>query len=128
MGLTSTKVYDAPAAFQGRRRRLCGAAAAHPGSLWTTFTLAENLRPILPVVKAASAIGLASVRFPRAGAAHHLHAHRVLHPGGGVHVRARDWSPGLAASSFLGLFGAMTVGSGRLTLRVAGHKSRAFGP
>lgn len=28
----------------------------------------------------------------------------------GFHVKARDWSPGLiAASTFLGLFGAMTV-------------------
>ncbi|PRC45786.1 hypothetical protein C6A85_93395, partial [Mycobacterium sp. ITM-2017-0098] len=73
--------------------------------------LAPELRPLIPFVKAASAIGLLSVfRFPALArlTTFMLTVYFVLAVG--FHIRAKDWSPGLvAASSLLGLFGAMTV-------------------
>lgn len=70
-----------------------------------------RLRPVLPVVKAASAVGLASVRRCPVLArvtTFMLTVYFVLAVG--FHIRARDWSPGLvAASSLLALFGSMTL-------------------
>ncbi len=111
MGLTSTKVYDALAAFQAVDAAACAAQLPPIRKSLDDVHLAENLRPILPVVKAASAIGLASVRwFPALArlTTFMLTVYFILAVA--FHVRARDWSPGLvAASLFLGLFGAMTV-------------------
>lgn len=73
--------------------------------------LDERLRPLLPVVKGAAAIGLVSVyRFPRLArlTTFMLVVYFVL--AAGSHVRAKDWSPGLvAASSFLALYATLTV-------------------
>ena len=73
--------------------------------------LPEQVRPVLPVVKAASALGLLSVyRFPALArlTTFMLTVYFVLAVS--AHVRAKDWSPGLAAStSLLALFGAMTA-------------------
>ncbi|MET0455198.1 MAG: DoxX family protein [Mycobacterium sp.] len=73
--------------------------------------LDERLRPLLPVVKGAAAIGLVSVyRFPRLArlTTFMLVVYFVL--AAGSHVRAKDWSPGLvAASSFLALYAVLTV-------------------
>jgi len=73
--------------------------------------LPEQVRPVLPVVKAASALGLLSVyRFPALArlTTFMLTVYFVLAVS--AHVRAKDWSPGLAAStSLLALFAAMTA-------------------
>ncbi|MBX7454464.1 DoxX family protein [Mycolicibacterium sp. 3033] len=73
--------------------------------------LPENVRPVLPVVKAASAVGLLSVyRFPALARLTTFMLTVYFTLAVGAHVRAKDWSPGLvAASSFLALFGVMTV-------------------
>ncbi|MCV7070317.1 DoxX family protein [Mycolicibacterium rufum] len=73
--------------------------------------LAEELRPVLPVVKAASAVGLLSVyRFPALARLTTFMLTVYFTLAVSAHVRAKDWSPGLvAASSLLALFGAMTV-------------------
>ncbi|MFS0898187.1 DoxX family protein [Mycolicibacterium litorale] len=93
-------------------------SSAHRAKGTPTSELAEELRPLIPVVKAASAVGLLSVfhwpvlaRFTT----FMLTVYFVL--AAGSHIRARDWSPGLvASSSLLALFGAMTVkGPARVT-------------
>ena len=66
----------------------------------------------MPVVKAASAPGLLSVsRFPGLARLDHVHADRLLRAGGGLPRQGEGHGvpASLAASSFLALFGAMTV-------------------
>ncbi|MEW5811733.1 MAG: DoxX family protein [Actinomycetota bacterium] len=73
--------------------------------------LPENLRPVLPVVKAASAVGLLSVyRFPRLARLTTFMLTVYFTLAVSAHIRARDWSPGLlSAASLLVVFGAMTA-------------------
>ena len=76
-----------------------------------TLGVPPRLRWLVPVAKGATALGLLSVfRFPALArlTTFMLTIYFVLAVGS--HIRAKDWSPGLvAASSFLALFGAMTV-------------------
>ncbi len=73
--------------------------------------LAEELRPILPVVKAASVVGLLAVRrFPGLTRLTTLLLTVYFVLAVGFHVKAKDWSPGLlAASSFLALYATLTA-------------------
>ena len=109
--LTSTRTYAALAAMQAGDAVACALMVSPIKKAFDDVGLAEELRPVIPVVKAASAVGLLSVyRFPRLArlTTFMLTVYFVLAVA--FHVRARDWSPGLvAATSFLGLFGAMTV-------------------
>jgi len=109
--LTSTKTYTALAAMQAGDAVACALMVPPIKKAFDDVGLAEELRPVIPVVKAASAVGLLSVyRFPRLArlTTFMLTVYFVLAVA--FHVKAKDWSPGLvAASSFLGLFGAMTV-------------------
>lgn len=117
--LTSPKTYVALAAIQAADAVACAVPIAPIEKAFDDVGLAPELRPIIPVVKAASAIGLLSVvRFPALArlTTFMLTVYFVLAVGS--HIRAKDWSPGLvAASSFLGLFGAMTVKGPELTKR-----------
>jgi len=119
MSLTSPKTYAVLAAIQAGDAVACAIPIAPIEKAFDDVGLAPELRPIIPVVKAASAIGLLSVvRFPALArlTTFMLTVYFVLAVGS--HIRAKDWSPGLvAASSFLGLFGAMTVKGPELTKR-----------
>lgn len=109
--LTSKRTYAVLAAVQAADAAACLGPIPPIKKALDDVGLAEELRPLIPVVKAASAIGLLSVfRWPWLArlTTFMLTVYFVLAVGS--HVRARDWSPGLvAASSFLALFGAMTV-------------------
>ena len=111
MELTSPVVYRALAAFQVADAAACAAQIPPIRQALDAVNCPPEVRPILPVVKTASAIGLASVgRFPALARLTTLMLTVYFILAVAFHVRARDWSPGLAAaSSFLGLFGAMTV-------------------
>lgn len=73
--------------------------------------LPREIRPVIPAVKAAAAVGLLSVhRSPRLARLTTLMLTVYFVLAVGAHLRVRDWSVGLAAaSSFLALYGAMTV-------------------
>jgi len=109
--LTARRTYAGLAVLQAGDAVACALMVPPIKKALDDVGLAEELRPVIPVVKAASAVGLLSVyRCPRLArlTTFMLTVYFVLAVGS--HVRARDWSPGLvAASSFLGLFGAMTV-------------------
>jgi hypothetical protein len=109
--LHSRKAYAALAAMQAGDAVACIGPIAPVRAALDAVGLPENVRPVLPVVKAASALGLLSVyRFPALArlTTFMLTVYFVLAVS--AHVRAKDWSPGLAAAtSMLVLFGAMTA-------------------
>ncbi|BBY15547.1 DoxX family protein [Mycolicibacterium litorale] len=109
--LTSPRTYAVLAAMQAADAVACVKPIAPIKKAFDDVGLAEELRPLIPVVKAASAVGLLGVfRWPALArlTTFMLTVYFVL--AAGSHVRARDWSPGLvASSSLLALFGAMTV-------------------
>lgn len=110
-GLTSPRAYTLLAALQAGDAVACAVPIAPIEKAFDDVGLAPELRPLIPWVKAASAVGLLSVfRFPWLArlTTFMLTVYFVLAVGS--HIRVKDWSPGLvAASSFLALFGAMTV-------------------
>ncbi|MCB0947980.1 MAG: DoxX family protein [Mycobacterium sp.] len=109
--LTSRRTYALLAALQAGDAVACAIPLAPITKALDDVGLDPRLRPVLPVVKAASAVGLAAVsRFPALArvTTFMLTVYFVLAVA--FHIRARDWSPGLvAASSLLALFGAMTA-------------------
>lgn len=117
--LTSPRTYAALAAMQLGDAVACAVPIAPIEKALDDVGLSPELRPIIPFVKVASAVGLLSVfRFPALArlTTFMLTVYFVLAVG--FHIRAKDWSPGLvAAASFLGLYGAMTVKGPELTKR-----------
>lgn len=109
--LTAKKTYALLAVMQVGDAVACAIPVAPIKKAFDDVALSEELRPIIPAVKAASAVGLLSVyRFPGLArvTTFMLTVYFVLAVA--FHVKARDWSPGMAAAAtFLGLFGAMTV-------------------
>ena len=109
--LTARRTYAVLAAFQAADGVACALQVAPIKKALDDVGLAEELRPAIPVVKFASALGLLSVfRYPALArlTTFMLTVYFVLAIG--FHLKARDTSPGLvAATTFLGLFGAMTV-------------------
>lgn len=109
--LTSRRTYAALAVMQAGDAVACAKQIPPIKKAFDDVGLAPELRPLIPWVKGASALGLLSVfRFPALArlTTFMLTIYFVLAVG--AHIRAKDYSPGLvAASSFLGLFGAMTV-------------------
>jgi hypothetical protein len=109
--LASPKLYAGLAAIQAADAAACGLQIPPIKKVLDDVHLAAELRPLLPVVNAASAIGLLSVRrFPALArlTTFMLTVYFVLVVA--FHVRARDWSPPLlGALSFLGLFATLTV-------------------
>ena len=109
--LTSPKTYVALAAFQAGDAVACAIPVAPIAKTLDNLGVPQNVRPVMPVVKAAAAIGLLSVRwFP--GLARLTTAMLTLYfvLAVGAHIRARDKVVNaLPAASFLATFAAMTA-------------------
>lgn len=109
--LTSPKTYAALGVFHAVDAVACGVQVAPIRKTLDNLGVPDNIRPVLPVVKAAAAVGLLSVtRFP--GLARLTTAMLTLYfvLAVGVHVRVRDKVVnGLPAALFVALFAAMTV-------------------
>ncbi|MEB3020455.1 DoxX family protein [[Mycobacterium] crassicus] len=109
--LTSPKTYTGLAALQAADAVLCAIPAPFITTALDTVECPQQVRPILPIVKAASAIGLLSVhRFPALArlTTAALTLYFVLAVG--AHIRVRDSIANTApAASLLALFAAMTI-------------------
>ena len=109
--LTANRTYALLAALQAGDAVASAGPIAPIAKAFDDVGLAPELRPLIPVVKVAAAIGLLSVyRYPALArlTTFMLTIYFVLAVA--FHVKAKDWSPALvAASSFLVLYGAMTV-------------------
>lgn len=109
--LTSPKTYTGLAALQAADAALCAIPAPFITTALDTVGCPQGIRPILPVVKAAAAVGLLSVhRFPRLArlTTAALTLYFVLAVG--AHIRVRDSIANtVPAASLLTLFAAMTL-------------------
>ncbi len=109
--LTSPKTYGALAAFHAVDAVACAVQVAPIKKVLDDLGVPDNVRPVLPVVKAAAAVGLASVsRFPALArlTTAMLTVYFVLAVG--AHVRARDKIVNIVpAAAFLATFAVMTV-------------------
>ena len=109
--LTSPKTYTGLAAFQAADAVLCAIPVPYIAKALDTVQVPQEIRPVLPIVKVASAIGLLSAqRFP--GLARLTTAALTLYfvPAVGAHVRVRDSIANtVPAASFLALFASMTI-------------------
>jgi DoxX-like protein len=109
--LTSPKTYAGLAAFHAVDAVGCAVQVAPIKKILDDLGVPAEVRPVLPVVKAAAAVGLLSVTwFPALArlTTAMLTLYFVLAVG--AHVRARDKVVNaLPAVSFLALFAAMTV-------------------
>ena len=109
--LTSPKTYLALAAFQAGDAVACAIPLPPIAKTLDDLGVPASVRPVLPVVKAAAAIGLLSVTwFPALArlTTAMLTLYFVLAVG--AHVRARDKVVNaLPAASFLATFAVMTV-------------------
>ncbi|OBG55036.1 MULTISPECIES: DoxX family protein [unclassified Mycobacterium] len=108
---TSPKTYVALGAFHAVDAVLCGVQVAPIKKVLDDVGLPENVRPVLPVVKAAAAVGLLSVtRFPALArlTTAMLTLYFVLALG--AHIRVRDKvANALPAAAFLVTFAVMTA-------------------
>ncbi|MCV7193699.1 DoxX family protein [Mycolicibacterium brumae] len=109
--LTSNKTYAALAGFQAFDAVICAIPAPQITKALDAVNCPQEVRPVLPVVKGLSVIGLLAVyRFPALArlTTFMLTIYFVLAVGS--HIKAKDYSPGLgASSSLLALFAAMTA-------------------
>lgn len=109
--LTSPKTYAALAAFQAGDAVACAIPVPYITKALDNLGVPPDIRWILPVVKAAAAIGLLSVfRFPALArlTTAVLTLYFVLAVG--AHIRARDrLVNAIPAASFLATFAAMTL-------------------
>ena len=110
-GLTSPKTYAALAAFQAVDAVACGVQVAPIKKVLDDLGVPEEIRPVLPVVKAAAAVGLLSVtRFPALArlTTAMLTLYFVLAVG--AHIRVRDRIVNtLPAATFLATYTVLTV-------------------
>ncbi|BBZ67038.1 hypothetical protein MINS_24670 [Mycolicibacterium insubricum] len=109
--LNSNRTYAALAAFQAADAVACAIPAPQITAALDAVNCPPEIRPVLPVVKAASAIGLLSVyRFPGLARLTTVMLTIYFTLAVGAHVKAKDFSPGLgAASSFLALFATLAA-------------------
>jgi hypothetical protein len=109
--LSSPKTYAALAAFQAGDAVACAIPVAPIKRSLDTVGLPDSVRPVLPVVKTAAAVGLLSVtRFPAVArlTTAMLTLYFVLAVG--AHIRARDKVVNaIPAASLLATFAMMTV-------------------
>ncbi|MEO8814792.1 MAG: DoxX family protein [Mycobacterium sp.] len=109
--LTSPKTYAGLAAFQGADAVACAIPVPYITTALDTVGCPPRVRTVLPIVKVAAAVGLASAnRFPVLArlttAALTLYFTLAV----GAHVRVRDTVANtVPAAVFLALFAAMTV-------------------
>jgi hypothetical protein len=109
--LTSPKAYAALAAFNAVDAVACGVQVAPIKKTLDNLGVPDSVRPVLPVVKAAAAIGLLSVSwFPALARLTTAMLTLYFVFAVGAHVRARDKVVNaLPAASFLATFAVMTV-------------------
>ncbi|MGO9283555.1 MAG: DoxX family protein [Mycobacterium sp.] len=109
--LTSPKTYAGLAAFHAVDAVACAVQVAPIKKVLDDLGVPEEVRPVLPVVKAAAAVGLLSVTWSPALArltTAMLTLYFVLAVG--AHVRARDKVLNtIPAASFLAVFALMTA-------------------
>lgn len=109
--LTSPKTYAALAAFHAVDAVACGVQVAPIKKVLDELGVPDEVRRVLPVVKAAAAVGLLSVtRFPALARLTTAMLTLYFVVALGAHIRARDKVVNtLPAASFLATFAAMTV-------------------
>jgi hypothetical protein len=109
--LAAPRTYTVLAALQAGDAVACALQLPPIKKALDDVHLAEELRPVLPIAKGASAIGLLAVhRFPALARLTTFMCTVYFGLAVAFHVKARDWSPGLvAATGFLGLYAALTV-------------------
>lgn len=109
--LTSPKTYAALGAFHAADAVACAAQVAPIKKVLDDVGLPENIRPVLPVVKAAAAVGLLSVtRFPALARLTTAMLTLYFILAVGAHIRAHDKPVNaIPAATFLATFAAMTA-------------------
>jgi hypothetical protein len=109
--LTSPKTYVGLAAFHAIDAVACAVQVAPVKKTLDDVGVPDNIRPVLPVVKAAAAVGLLSIiRFPALARLTTAMLTLYFTLAVGAHVRVRDKVVnGLPAAVFLAIFAAMTV-------------------
>ena len=109
--LTSPKAYLALAAVQAGDAVACAIPVPYIAKSLDTVGLPESVRPVLPAVKVASAIGLLSVsRFPALARLTTAMLTVYFALAVGAHIRVRDKVVNaLPAATFLATFAVMTV-------------------
>jgi hypothetical protein len=109
--LTSPKTYVGLAAFHAIDAVACAVQVAPVKKTLDDVGVPDNIRPVLPVVKAAAAVGLLSIiRFPALARLTTAMLTLYFALAVGAHLRVRDKVVnGLPAAIFLALFAAMTV-------------------
>lgn len=109
--LTSPKTYTGLAAFHAVDAVACAVQVAPIKKILDDLEVPDNLRRILPVVKAAAAVGLLSVTwFPALARLTTAMLTLYFALAVGAHVRAHDKPVNvLPAASFLATFAVMTV-------------------
>jgi hypothetical protein len=109
--LTSPKTYAGLAAFHAIDAVGCAVQLAPIKKILDDLGIPEDIRPVFPVVKAAAAVGLASVtRFPALARLTTAMLTLYFILAVGAHVRVRDKVVNtLPAALFLTIFAAMTA-------------------
>ncbi|ORB86841.1 hypothetical protein B1987_27195 [Mycobacterium kansasii] len=109
--VTSSKTYAALAVFQAGDAVACAIPLAPIEKLLNDLGVPAGVRPVLPVAKAASALGLLSVnRFPALARLTTAMLTVYFVVALGAHIRARDFSvTAIPAALFLALFAVMTA-------------------
>ncbi len=109
--LTSPKTYAALAAFQAGDAVACAIPVPYIAKVLDTLEVPVNIRWVLPVVKLAAAVGLASVyRFPALARLTTALLTVYFMLAVGAHIRVRDRVVNtMPAATFLATFAAMTV-------------------
>jgi len=109
--LGSPKTYAALAAFHAVDAVAAGVQVAPVKKVLDDLKVPDNIRPVFPIVKAAAAVGLASVtRFPALARLTSAMLTLYFILAVGAHVRARDKVTNIVpAAAFLALCAAMTA-------------------
>ncbi|WP_445160726.1 DoxX family protein [Mycobacterium sp. Dal123C01] len=109
--LTSPKTYVGLAAFHAIDAVACAVQVAPVKKTLDDVGLPDSIRPVMPVVKAAAAVGLLSITwFPALARLTTAMLTLYFALAVGAHIRVRDKVVnGLPAALFLALFAAMTV-------------------
>lgn len=109
--LTSPKAYAALAAFQAVDAVACAIPVTPIANILDRLGVPEAVRPVLPLVKVAAAIGLLSVgRFPALARLTTAMLTLYFVCAVGAHIRVRDKVVDtLPAATFLATFAVMTV-------------------
>ncbi len=109
--LTSPKTYAGLAAFHAVDAVACGFQVAPIKKVLDDLGVPDEIRPVLPVVKAAAAIGLLSVtRFPALARLTTAMLTLYFTLAVGAHIRAHDkFVNTIPAATFLATFAVMTV-------------------